>query len=84
MLFVIPAIVFDTIVGGLLTLGLYRRSGSYQAQMPLMTLVLRDGLLYFIVVFASNILWILVHALTSDFWADAYFLTSVSVSLLYR
>lgn len=61
MLFVIPAIVFDTIVGGLLTLGLYRKSGSYRKHMPLIRLIIHDGLLYFAFVFITNIVWILVQ-----------------------
>lgn len=59
-----PTIVFDIIAGGLLTFGLYRQSRQYQAQMPLTRLIIRDGLLYFAVVFMSNIVWIVVHVLS--------------------
>ncbi|KAF9467856.1 hypothetical protein BDZ94DRAFT_1247901 [Collybia nuda] len=64
ILFVMPAMLFDTIVGSFLTLGLYRRSGKC-VHMPLTRLVIRDGLLYFAVVFASNILWVLVYTFAS-------------------
>jgi hypothetical protein len=56
-----PALVFDTLVGGFLTFGLYRSSGLYRTKMPLVRLIVRDGILYFAVVFISNIAWILVH-----------------------
>lgn len=72
VLFVIPAVVFDAMVTGFLTLGLHRRHGSYQPQMPLTTLVIQDGLLYFAAVFASNILWILVHVLSYNNWASYF------------
>lgn len=57
---VAPAILFDLIAGGLLTLGLYRRSRQHYAQMPLTQLIIRDGLLYFAVIFASNVAWLVV------------------------
>ncbi|KAF9468277.1 hypothetical protein BDZ94DRAFT_1304560 [Collybia nuda] len=59
--FVIPAVVFDAAVGILLTVGLYRRSGQYRNQMPLVRLIIRDGTLYFFVVFVSNLTWVLVR-----------------------
>ncbi|KAF9467861.1 hypothetical protein BDZ94DRAFT_1247909 [Collybia nuda] len=61
IIFVAPALVFDTVAGGLLTLGVYRQAGLDLDQMPLMKLVIRDGLLYFVVVFLSNIFWIIIH-----------------------
>lgn len=61
LLFVVPAATFDTVVGVLLNFGLYRSSGRYGTSMPLVRLIMRDGLLYFLVVFASNITWIVVH-----------------------
>ncbi|KAF9468279.1 hypothetical protein BDZ94DRAFT_1246411 [Collybia nuda] len=61
LLFVLPAVVFDAIVGILLTLGLYRSSGPYRVKMPLVRLIIRDGILYFAVVFASNVAWILIN-----------------------
>lgn len=60
MLYIAPAIVFDVIVGDLLTFGLYRRSRPYGKMMPLARLIIQDGLLYFTVVFMTNVGWILV------------------------
>lgn len=75
-----PAVVFDAIMGGLLTWGLYRRTASYKTKMPLATLIIQDGLLYFAVVFTSNILWLLVHALGSDSLVGIHFSESWVVS----
>lgn len=66
-MFVAPAIVFDTVAVGLLTLGLYyRSSGALLKHMSLMRLIIQDRLLYFAVVFVSNIAWILVHIFESN------------------
>ncbi|KAF9467854.1 hypothetical protein BDZ94DRAFT_1247893 [Collybia nuda] len=61
ILFMAPAIVFDTIVGGLLTLGVYWKYKFFRMRMPLTRLIAQDGLLYFAAVFATNITWTLVH-----------------------
>lgn len=66
ILYILPAIIFDAIVGAFLTFGLYRRSRLYRTIMPLVRLIIRDGLLYFFVVFVTNIGWIVVHALEVD------------------
>lgn len=91
ILFVAPAIIFDTTVGSLLTFGLYRRSRSEGAQTPLTRLVIEDGLLYFAVMFASNVAWILVHVLERDnlvghsiIWVAARCLISRGCSTVYR
>lgn len=66
-MFIAPAVLFDTITGGLLTLGMYyRRSGASYKHMPLTKLIIQDGLLYFAVVFANNVAWILVHIFESN------------------
>lgn len=91
ILFVAPAIIFDTVVGSLLTFGLYRRSRKDGAQTPLTRLVIEDGLLYFAVMFASNVAWILVHVLERDnlvghsmFWVAVRRLISRGCSIVYR
>jgi hypothetical protein len=61
--FILPAVIFDVIVGGFLTFGLYRSSRSYITKMPLVGLIIQDGLLYFAVVFVTNMAWIVVHVL---------------------
>lgn len=69
ILFIAPATLFDTVAGGFLTLGLYQRSGASgtsRKHMPLMRLIIQDGLLYFAVVFVSNIAWILVHVFVPE------------------
>jgi hypothetical protein len=58
--------VFDIIAGGLLTFGLYQSSGMYRSKMPLVELIIRDGLLYFAVVFVTNVAWLTVHVLESN------------------
>ncbi|KAF9467180.1 hypothetical protein BDZ94DRAFT_1249772 [Collybia nuda] len=60
LFYIAPAIVFDTTVGGLLTLGLYRKSRPFGNMMPLVRLIIKDGLLYFTVVFLTNISWMLL------------------------
>jgi hypothetical protein len=59
-LFVIPAVVFDTIAGGLLTLGLHRSSGVYRSKMPPVRLI------YFAVVFVTNVVWIFIHVVQKE------------------
>lgn len=66
LLFILPAVIFDAIVGFLLTLGLYRKFGPYRYKMPLVNLIIRDGILYFAVVFVSNVAWIVVNTLLAD------------------
>ncbi|KAF9467859.1 hypothetical protein BDZ94DRAFT_1294761 [Collybia nuda] len=57
-IFVAPALGFDIIAGVLLMLRLYQQSSPH---MPLMTLVVRDGLFYFAVIFISNVVWVVGH-----------------------
>lgn len=67
IMFVAPAVAFDTVAVGLLILGLYyQSSGASRKHMQLMRLIIQDGLLYFAVVFVSNIAWILVHIFESN------------------
>lgn len=66
LLFILPAIIFDAIVGLLLTLGLYQNFGPHRYKMPLVNLIIRDGILYFAVVFVSNVAWIIIHTLLAD------------------
>lgn len=47
---------FDTTVIFLLTVGLYRRSKEYK-ELSLAKLIFRDGILYFVTVFACNTAW---------------------------
>lgn len=56
--FILPAIVFDITAGTLLTFGLYRRSRLYRSKMPLVKLIIQDGLLYFAIVFLTNVSWL--------------------------
>ncbi|KAF9460070.1 hypothetical protein BDZ94DRAFT_1238759 [Collybia nuda] len=50
----IHSLVFDSLVAGFLTFGLYQRSKPLVPKMSLAALIIRDGLLYFFVVFGSN------------------------------
>jgi hypothetical protein len=68
ILFVTPAVIFDAVVGGFLVIGLYRSSRIYRTKMPLVKLIMRDGLLYFAVVFATNITWLVVHIIRTNNW----------------
>ncbi|KAF9467858.1 hypothetical protein BDZ94DRAFT_1247903 [Collybia nuda] len=61
LFFITPAVFFDAVVGVLLTLGLYQKYKSGVTDMPLVQLIIQDGLLYFGIVFAINITWIVVH-----------------------
>lgn len=58
VVFILPAIVFDITAGTLLTFGLYRRTRLYRSKMPLVKLIIQDGLLYFAVVFLTNVSWL--------------------------
>ncbi|KAF9467857.1 hypothetical protein BDZ94DRAFT_1247902 [Collybia nuda] len=68
IIYILPAIAFDIIAGAFLTFGLYQRSGSYRAKTPLVKLIIQDGLLYFMVVFMSNLAWVLLHIFKSNDW----------------
>ncbi|KAF9460077.1 hypothetical protein BDZ94DRAFT_1311847 [Collybia nuda] len=59
MLF-LPPLVFDSLVAGFLTFGLYRRSKASISEMSLTNLIIRDGSLYFFVVFGSNLVWTII------------------------
>ncbi|KAF9456970.1 hypothetical protein BDZ94DRAFT_1314628 [Collybia nuda] len=63
-LLIVPSIIFDMIVGVLLTAGLYRKSGY---KTPLIRLIMRDGTLYLAVVLLSNIVWVIVGTIPDDF-----------------
>jgi hypothetical protein len=65
-LVIIPALVFDALVGGFLIFGLYQSSRLYGTKMPLVKLIVRDGILYFAVVFITNIAWVVVYVLEND------------------
>lgn len=64
MLFVLPAVVFDTIVAAFLTFGLYWKS-SHRPSISLISLIIRDGILYFVIIFLSNVAWVVVHLILS-------------------
>jgi hypothetical protein len=49
---------FDTTVISLLTIGLYRQSKMYK-ELSLAKLIFRDGILYFVTVFACNTAWMI-------------------------
>ncbi|KAF9460080.1 hypothetical protein BDZ94DRAFT_1266822 [Collybia nuda] len=55
----VPAMLFDAVVAGFLTIGLYRRFKSFASEMSLVNLIIRDGLLYFLGVFGFNIVWMI-------------------------
>lgn len=65
-MFIVPAVVLDTLVACFLTIGLYKNSKLFISKMPLVNLIIRDGVLYFCVVFASNVAWILTAVLADN------------------
>lgn len=65
VVFILPAIVFDVTAGTLLTFGLYRRSRLYLSKMPLVKLIIQDGLLYFAVMFITNVSWLFLNIYSS-------------------
>jgi hypothetical protein len=66
LLFILPAVVFDAIAGVLLTYGLYQSYGPYRWKMPLVKLIIKDGVIYFAFVFISNVTWIAVYYALCD------------------
>ncbi|PFH49320.1 hypothetical protein AMATHDRAFT_63471 [Amanita thiersii Skay4041] len=56
ILFVVPAIVFDTIILVFLVFGLYRNVKAYP-DVRMYQLLLQDGILYFLVVVMVNVAW---------------------------
>jgi hypothetical protein len=78
-MFIVPAVVLDTLVACFLTVGLYKNSKLFISKMPLVNLIIRDGVLYFCVVFASNVAWILTAILADNdvrTFDKVYFLAS--------
>jgi hypothetical protein len=59
-------LIFDTLVGGFLMLGLYRHTGLYIDKMLLVRLIIQDGILYFVVVFLTHIAWMVVQILKDN------------------
>lgn len=84
MLYVSPAVFFDAIVGAYLTFGLWRNSGIYKTRMPLTRLIMRDGLLYFVVVFGTNIFWILAHVFKANNPVSFHIFCPVSQELIRK
>jgi hypothetical protein len=56
VLWTAPTLVLDTAIISLLLFSLARRS-QYNERSSLYDLILTDGILYFVVVFASNLAW---------------------------
>lgn len=67
VVFILPAIVFDVTAGTLLTFGLHRRSRLYRSKMPLVKLIIQDGLLYFVVMFVTNVSWLFLNIYCSGY-----------------
>ncbi|KAF9467840.1 hypothetical protein BDZ94DRAFT_1247868 [Collybia nuda] len=65
IMIILPAIVFDAVVGAFLTFGLYQRSASYRSNMPLVKLIIRDGILYFSALFITNVIWLVLSIYSS-------------------
>lgn len=80
--FISPAIIFDTIAGGFLTFGLYQRSGALRSSMPLVRIIIQDGLLYFAVVFVTNIFWLLLHVIKMVSFLFALLLQELTMSVV--
>ncbi|KAF9459995.1 hypothetical protein BDZ94DRAFT_1311858 [Collybia nuda] len=62
LLFVIPSLVFDATVMILLSFGLYFNASS-RSMYAVSKLLFRDGILYFSVVFLTNLIWVVFGAL---------------------
>jgi hypothetical protein len=56
-----PALAFDTIVIFFLVIGLYRRYRISGSMVSLKQLIIRDGLLYFSAIFATNAAWLVAN-----------------------
>jgi hypothetical protein len=66
LLAILPPLVFDTVIAGFLTIGLHQRNtAAYRQGMPLVRLIIRDGLLFLFAIFATNIAWLLVFLLST-------------------
>ncbi|KAF9460059.1 hypothetical protein BDZ94DRAFT_1238750 [Collybia nuda] len=61
--FMKDAIVYDFIIGMLLTVGLYHKN---RATVPLIKLIIRDGVIYLAIVLASNMIWALAGVILVD------------------
>lgn len=81
--YIFPALVFDITAGVFLTFGLHQRSRPYIATMPLVRLIIDDGLLYLAVVLLTNICWILVHVLEDDSVASLFIFCFLSATYRY-
>ncbi|KAF9460079.1 hypothetical protein BDZ94DRAFT_949884 [Collybia nuda] len=55
--FFLPPLIFDTVVAGFLTVGLYAKYRRLILNMSLARFIIRDGLLYFFAVLGCNIIW---------------------------
>lgn len=59
VMWTIPTLVFDVVILTLLVIGLWKRAKLYP-DLPLIRLIIRDGVLFFSVNFASTLLWTLL------------------------
>lgn len=60
LVFFLPPVLFDSMVAGFFSVGLYKRSKPFISRMPLVNLIIRDGLLHFFAVFGSNVAWMMI------------------------
>lgn len=81
IMWTIPCLVFDTATFLLLVAGVWRRSRGHECS--LLTLIARDGILYFGAVVASNTLWTVTGlVLSSDLKNVWAFMSTVLTSIL--
>jgi hypothetical protein len=64
LVYIVPALAFGSIVGFLLIIGLYQSWKSlFTRRVPFVNLIIRDGVLYFLAVFGSNVVWVVIGVL---------------------
>ncbi|KAK0495714.1 hypothetical protein EDD18DRAFT_1463532 [Armillaria luteobubalina] len=81
IMWTIPSLVFDTATFLLLVAGIWRRSRRHECS--ILTLIARDGILYFVAIVASNTLWTVTGlVLPSDLKNVWAFMSTVLTSIL--